>query len=84
MNEDDFRQLDRIARATQRAHERRREWRQREGGIRSHLSSVAVSIEHWRTAMGIDPALTRRRMENKHVVQILKRRGVEDLAARLR
>jgi hypothetical protein len=47
MNEDDFRQLDRIARATQRAQERRREWRQREGGIRSHLSSVAVSIENF-------------------------------------
>ncbi len=47
MNEDDFRQLDRIARATQRAQERRREWRQREGGIRAHLSSVAVSIENY-------------------------------------
>ncbi|HEY6881805.1 MAG TPA: hypothetical protein VI299_27445, partial [Polyangiales bacterium] len=45
MNEDDFRQLDRIARATARAQERRRAWRQRESGIRSHLSSVAVSIE---------------------------------------
>lgn len=46
MNEDDFKQLDRIARATARAQERRREWRQREGSIRSHLSSVATSIEH--------------------------------------
>lgn len=50
MNEDDFRQLDRIARATARAQERRREWRQREGGIRSHLSSVATSIETYTKA----------------------------------
>jgi hypothetical protein len=47
MNDDDFRQLDRIARATARAQERRREWRQREPGIRSHLSSVAASIESY-------------------------------------
>lgn len=46
--------------------------------------SVPRSIEHWRAAMALDPTITRRRMDNKHVVQILRRRGVDDLAARLR
>jgi len=45
MNEDDFKQLERIAHATARAEERRREWRKREPGVRAQLVSVATAIE---------------------------------------
>jgi hypothetical protein len=45
MNEDDFQQLERIARATARAEERRREWRRREAGIRAQLVGIVSAIE---------------------------------------
>ena len=39
------------------------------------------SVELWRRATGIDPQVARRRMSNPYVVQIMKRHGVDDLAA---
>jgi hypothetical protein len=41
---------------------------------------VERSLTCWRRARELDPALTSERMRNKHVVQILSRCGVDDLA----
>ena len=42
------------------------------------------SIELWRRAHRLDPRVTRERLSNRYVEQILRRVGVEDLEAKLR
>jgi tetratricopeptide (TPR) repeat protein len=47
-------------------------------------SDAPRSLELWRRAHRLDPAVARERLSNRYVEQIMRRIGVEDLDARLR